>query len=79
MSFFSELKRRNVFRVGIAYLVVSWLLIQVADTLGSLFAMPEAFGRGVVILLVIGFPLTLIVSWLFELTSEGIQTQTNAD
>ena len=79
MSFFSELKRRNVFRVGAAYLVVAWLLVQVVDTLGDLFAMPEAFGRGVVILLVIGFPVALIVSWVFELTPSGIKTQDEAD
>ena len=79
MSFFNELKRRNVFRVGAAYLVVAWLLIQVVDTLGDMFAMPEAFGRGVVILLVIGFPVALIVSWVFELTTEGLQTQADAD
>lgn len=79
MSFFTELKRRNVFRVGAAYLVVAWLLIQVVDTLGDMFAMPEAFGRGVVILLGIGFPVALIVSWVFELTAQGLQTQTEAD
>ena len=79
MSFFSELKRRNVFRVGAAYLVVAWLLVQVVDTLGDMFAMPEAFGRGVVILLVIGFPVALIISWIYEMTPKGVVTQEAVD
>ena len=79
MSLFNELKRRNVFRVGAAYLVVAWLLIQIVDTLSDMLSMPDAFGRGVLILLAIGFPITLIVSWVFELTPEGIQTQAEAD
>lgn len=79
MSFFNELKRRNVFRVGAAYLVVAWLLIQIVDTLSDMLTMPDAFGRGVLILLAIGFPIVMVVSWIFELTPEGIQTQGEAD
>ena len=79
MSFFSELKRRNVFRVSAAYLVVSWLLLQVIDTLVPILSLSDAFGRGMFLVLVIGFPVVLIVSWVFELTPEGIQTQSEAD
>ena len=79
MSLFNELKRRNVFRVGAAYLVVAWLLVQVVDTLGDMFALPDAFGRGVVILLAIGFPIALLISWVYELTPEGITTQEDVD
>jgi len=79
MSFFSELKRRNVFRVGAAYLVVAWLLIQVVDTLGDLFEWPNTLGQVVVIILVIGFPVALIVSWIYEVTPTGITTQDAVD
>ena len=79
MSFFSELKRRNVFRVGAAYLVVSWLVLQIIDTIGPIIALPDTFARSVLFLLVLGFPIVLIVSWVFELTAEGIQTQHEAD
>lgn len=79
MSFFTELKRRNVFRVGAAYLVVAWLLLQIVDTLGPILSLPVAFGRGVFLVLLIGFPLALIVSWVFELTPVGLQTQEDAD
>lgn len=79
MSLFNELKRRNVFRVGAAYLVVAWLLLQIMDTVAPIIGLSDAFARGVLFLIVIGFPIVLIVSWVFELTSEGLQTQAVAD
>ena len=79
MSLFNELKRRNVFRVGAAYLVVAWLLLQIMDTVGPIVGFSDSFARGVLFLLAIGFPIVLIVSWVYELTPEGIQTQANAD
>lgn len=79
MSLFVELKRRNVFRVAAAYTVVSWLLMQVVDTLGPLFELSNAFGRGVFLLLLIGLPVVLVVAWVFEFTDEGIKTQEEAD
>ena len=75
MSLYSELKRRNVIRVAIAYLAVAWLLTQVAETLFPLFGYGDAPARNVVILLAIGFPLFLIFSWVFELTPEGLKLE----
>jgi TolB-like protein/Tfp pilus assembly protein PilF len=75
MSLYSELKHRNVLRVAIAYLAVSWLLIQVIETLFPVFGYSDAAIRLVVILLAIGFPLVLILSWLYELTPEGLKLE----
>ena len=79
MSFYAELKRRNVIRVGAAYAVAAWLLIQVADTTFPLFGFDQAPARVVVILLIIGFVPTLILAWAFELTSAGWQREEDVD
>lgn len=70
--FFQELKRRNVLRVGLAYLAAAWLLIQIADTLFEVFGLGDAAIRIVVIVLAIGFPPALIFAWVFELTPQGL-------
>ena len=75
MSLFHELKRRNVFRAGAAYAVVAWLLIQVAETVFPLFGYSDTPARIVVIVLAIGFPVTLLLAWVFELTPEGLKTE----
>jgi TolB-like protein len=79
MSFYHELKRRNVFRVGAAYIVAAWLLIQVAETIFPLFGFGDAPARITVILLAIGFPLFLLFSWVFELTPEGLKKEKDID
>lgn len=79
MSFVSELKRRNVFKVGAAYAVVAWLLIQVADTLLPTFGAPDWVMRVFATLLILGFPLALVVAWAFELTRDGVKTAAEAD
>jgi adenylate cyclase len=79
MSLFAELRRRNVFRVGIAYIIVAWLLLQVADTLGPALRLPEWFQSGVVFVLLLGFPLVLIFAWAFELTPEGLKREGEVD
>jgi TolB-like protein/cytochrome c-type biogenesis protein CcmH/NrfG len=79
MSLFSELKRRNVIRVGAAYIVVAWLIIQVAETLFPLFGFGDGPARIVVIVLAIGFIPVLIVSWAFELTPEGLKRDGDVD
>ena len=68
-NFFAELKRRNVYKVAVAYAVIAWLLIQVFP----FFEIPNWAVRLVVLLLIIGFPVALILAWAFELTPEGIK------
>ena len=79
MSFFSELKRRNVIRIGIAYAVGSWVLVEVLSVLLPTFDAPEWVLRAVILLLVAGLPVTLLVAWVFELTPEGIKREDNVD
>ena len=76
---FSELKRRNVFRVAIAYVVVTWLLLQVVDILVPMLTLPEWVGRLVLLLLLIGFPIAMLFAWAFELTPEGVKLEKNVD
>jgi len=79
VSFFKELKRRNVFRVGIAYTVATWLLIQVTDTVFPRIGLPDSAVTLVIALLAIGFIPTLIAAWAFELTPEGIKREKDVD
>ena len=79
VQFFEELKRRNVFRVGIAYVVTAWLVIQVIETIFPAFGFGDAAVRTAVIVLAIGFPLALIFSWVFELTPEGLKLDRDVD
>ena len=74
-SVWEELKRRNVVRVAIAYAIVSWLILQIADVLTPLLHLPEWVGGFVFLLLVIGFLLALILSWAYELTPEGLKKE----
>src|SRR5438876_3186785 len=78
-SFFAELKRRNVYKVAIAYAVVAWLLMQVASQIFPFFEIPNWAVRLVVLLLVIGFPVAVILAWAFELTPEGIKRTEDVD
>src|SRR6185295_3377230 len=78
-QFFGELRRRNVYKVGVAYAVVAWLLMQVASQIFPFFEIPNWIVRLVVLLLVIGFPIALIIAWVFEVTSEGIKRTEVAD
>jgi TolB-like protein/Flp pilus assembly protein TadD len=78
-NFFAELKRRNVYKVAIAYGVVAWLLMQVASQIFPFFEIPNWAVRLVVLLLVIGFPVALILAWAFELTPEGIKRAEDVD
>src|SRR5213080_42047 len=78
-NFFAELKRRNVYKVAVAYAVVSWLLIQVATQVFPFFEIPNWAVQMVVVALVIGFPIALVLSWAFELTSEGIKRENEVD
>ncbi len=77
--FFGELKRRNVYKVGVAYAVVAWLLMQVASQIFPFFDVPNWVVRFVILLLVVCFPIALVIAWAFEVTSEGIKRTEAAD
>jgi len=79
MSFFNELKRRNVFKVGVAYIVVAWLVAQVADLMVDNFGAPDWVMKIFLGFLVIGFPLAIFFAWAFELTPEGIKREKDVD
>src|SRR6266540_3911858 len=78
-SFFAELKRRNVYKVAVAYAVVGWLLVQVTTQVFPIFEIPNWAVRLVVLLIIIGFPIALIIAWAFEVTPEGIKRTEAAD
>ena len=78
-NFFAELKRRNVYKVAVAYAVVGWLLVQVATQVFPFFEIPNWAVRLVVLAIVIGFPIALVIAWAFELTPEGIKRTEDVD
>src|SRR5687768_2500889 len=78
-NFFAELKRRKVYRVAVAYAVVSWLLIQIATQTFPFFEIPTWAVRLVIALLALGFPVALLLAWAFELTPEGIKRTDEVD
>jgi len=71
--FFAELQRRNVYRVAVAYGVVSWLLIQIATQTFPVFDIPNWGSRLVIVVLILGFPIALVLAWAYEITPEGIK------
>jgi TolB-like protein/cytochrome c-type biogenesis protein CcmH/NrfG len=78
-NFLSELKRRNVYKVAVAYAVASWLLIQIATQVFPFFEIPNWAVRLVVLVLIAGFPVALVFSWAFEITPEGIKRETDVE
>ena len=78
-NFFTELKRRNVYKVAVAYAVVAWLLMQIASQIFPFFEIPNWAVRFVVLAIIIGFPIALILAWAFELTPEGVKRTEVAD
>ncbi len=78
-NFFRELKRRNVVKVGIAYAVVAWAILQFVDIAAPLMGLPEVFQKGVFILVIILFPVALILSWAYEITPEGVKKTAEVD
>jgi TolB-like protein/Tfp pilus assembly protein PilF len=79
MSIVQELKRRNVFRVAVAYLTGAWLIIEIVQTLFPVYGLSDASIRLVVTLLTIGFPLVMVFSWVYELTPEGLRREKDID
>src|SRR5437870_2226671 len=78
-AFFAELKRRNVYKVAVAYAVVGWLLIQVTTQVFPIFEIPNLALRLIVLAIVIGFPVALVLAWAFELTPEGLKRTEDVD
>src|SRR5437660_12037861 len=72
-NFFAELKRRNVYKVAVAYAVIAWLLVQVATQVFPFLEIPNWIVRLVIALVVIGFPIALVIAWAFEATPQGIK------
>ncbi len=75
-NWLSEFKRRNVFKVGVAYLIVAWVLIQIAETVAPQLNLPEWAPRLITLIVLLGFPLALVLAWIFDLTLEGIKAET---
>src|SRR3989440_1539885 len=78
-NFFSELKRRNVYKVAVAYAVVGWLLVQVTTQVFPIFEIPNWASRLIVLAIVIGFPIALVIAWAFELTPQGLKRTEDVD
>ena len=72
-NFFDELKRRNVVRVGIAYLVVGWIVFQIGEVMFPTFGTPDWVFKTIILVIAVGFPFALIFAWAFELTPEGVK------
>lgn len=79
MSFVEELKRRNVFRVGLAYVVGAWLLLQFTEVITELLSLPPTIGPVVVALVAIGLPIALFLAWAYELTPQGVKRESDVD
>jgi TolB-like protein/Tfp pilus assembly protein PilF len=78
-NFFAELKRRNVYKVAVAYAVVGWVIAQIATQIFPFLEIPNWFVRLVIVLIAIGFPIALVIAWAFEATPEGIKRTEVAD
>src|ERR1700736_6058688 len=78
-SFFGELKRRNVYKVAVAYAVVAWLLVQIATQVFPFFEIPNWAVRLVVLAIIVGFPIALVIAWAFELTPTGLKRTEDVD
>src|ERR1700736_4692936 len=78
-NFFGELKRRNVYKVAVAYVVAGWALAQGVAQVLPVFDIPNGFIRLFVILIIIGFPIALVCAWAFEITPEGVKRAEDVD
>jgi len=79
LTLFAELKRRNVFRVAIAYAIVSWVLVQIIDVISPVFEIPEWAPKLIIIILAVGLVPALVFAWAFEMTPEGIKKESEVD
>ena len=78
-SFFEELKRRNVVKVGIAYAVTGWILVEVIDIVLPTFGSPDWVQKVATFMIILGLPIALIFAWAFELTPEGLKRERDVD
>src|SRR5436309_5272366 len=78
-SLFAELKRRNVYKVAVAYAVVGWLFAQIATQIFPFLEIPNWVVRLIIVLIAIGFPIALVIAWAFEITPQGIERTEVAD
>ena len=78
-SFFAELKRRNVYKVAVAYAIVGWLVVQISSTVLPTFHAPEWVVQTLVVLVALGFPIAVVIAWAFELTPEGLKRTEDVD
>src|SRR5204863_8664814 len=72
-NFFAELKRRNVYKVAVAYAVIGWLVIQIATSTFPVLETPNWAAKLVIAVVLLGFPIALVIAWAFEMTPEGIK------
>ncbi len=79
MSFLKELKRRNVFKVAIAYIIMSWLVMQVADVILNNITAPDWIFQVLLLFLVLGFPFAVFFAWVYDLTPDGIKATPSLD
>ncbi|NNE06869.1 MAG: adenylyl cyclase, partial [Xanthomonadales bacterium] len=79
MSLFEELKRRNVFRVGVAYGIAGWVLLQVADLVLDAIEAPAWVLKALLLVVALGFVVALIIAWAYEITPEGIKKESEVD
>ena len=79
MSFFKELKRRNVFRVGVAYVVAAWVLLQAADLVLENISAPEWVIQALMLVVLLGFVAAIVIAWAYEITPEGIKREADVD
>ena len=79
MSFFAELRRRNVIKVAAAYVIVGWLIMQAGEVLSPALHLPDWINSELAFFVILGFPLALIFAWAFEMTADGIKKEKDVD
>ena len=72
-SFFSELKRRNIYRVAVVYGITGWVIVQIASIAADAFSAPSWVMKMIITLILLGFPIAMVLTWAFEVTPEGVQ------
>ena len=78
-NFFGELKRRNVYRAAVAYGMAAWLLTQIATQVFPFFDIPNSAVRFVILVLMLGFPIAMLMAWLYEFTAKGLVREEDVD